>query len=97
MKTGASRLIIIIMNILNRIMCRLILEFAPMQYKLIRFYGPTDAWELYDLEKDPAEMKNMYMEKKDSRLVISLKTQLKSLISQYHDDEAMHILEKESN
>ncbi len=67
------------------------------QYKLIRFYGPTDAWELYDLERDPREMKNMYMEKKDSRLVISLKTQLKSLISQYHDDEAMHILEKESN
>jgi arylsulfatase A-like enzyme len=67
------------------------------QYKLIRFYGPADTWELYDLKKDPGEMKNLYMEKKASRLVISLKKQLKALIGQYHDDEARHILEKESN
>ena len=67
------------------------------QYKLIRFYGPTDAWELYDLKKDPTEMKNLYSEKKDSKLMASLKNQLKSLISQYHDDEAMSILKKEAH
>jgi arylsulfatase A-like enzyme len=67
------------------------------QYKLIRFYGPADAWELYDLKKDPAEMKNLYSEKKDSQLMISLKKQLKDLIIQYKDDEAGSILEKESH
>lgn len=66
-----------------------------LQYKLIRFYGPADAWELYDLKKDPAEMKNLYTEKKNSRLVASLKQQLKDLINQYHDDEAMKIFEQE--
>jgi arylsulfatase A-like enzyme len=65
------------------------------QYKLIRFYGPADAWELYDLQKDPAEMKNLYAEKKNSQLVVSLKQQLKSLITRYKDNEAMKIFEKE--
>jgi len=67
------------------------------QYKLIRFYGPADTWELYDLKKDPGEMKNLYKEKQESRLVNSLKKQLDALISQYQDEEAKHILEKESN
>ena len=67
------------------------------QYKLIRFYGPADTWEFYDLKKDPGEMKNLYKEKKESRLVNSLKKQLDALISRYHDEEAKHILEKESN
>ena len=67
------------------------------QYKLIRFYGPNNAWELYDLKKDPSEMKNLYSEKKDSKLVASLKKQLNDLIRQYHDDEAMLILQNESN
>ncbi len=30
------------------------------QYKLIHFYHDIDAWELYDLEKDPEEMRNVY-------------------------------------
>ncbi len=67
------------------------------QYKLIRFYGPNDAWELYDLKKDPGEMKNLYEEKKDTELVASLKKQLSALISQYRDDEAMTILKNESH
>ncbi len=24
------------------------------KYKLIRFYGPFDSWELFDIQKDPA-------------------------------------------
>jgi arylsulfatase A-like enzyme len=66
------------------------------QYKLIRFYGPADAWELYNLKTDPTEMKNLYAEKKDSQLVRSLKQQLNELIIQYQDEEAMQILKKES-
>jgi arylsulfatase A-like enzyme len=30
------------------------------RYKLIHFYYDVDEWELYDLEKDPYEMRNVY-------------------------------------
>jgi len=30
------------------------------RYKLIHFYYDSDTWELYDLEKDPSEMNNLY-------------------------------------
>ncbi|MDE5416713.1 sulfatase [Labilibaculum sp. DW002] len=30
------------------------------RYKLIHFYYDSDTWELYDLEKDPTEMNNVY-------------------------------------
>ena len=30
------------------------------RYKLIHFYDDIDAWELYDLEKDPRELKNVF-------------------------------------
>jgi arylsulfatase A-like enzyme len=30
------------------------------RYKLIHFYYDKDEWELYDLEKDPQEMQNVY-------------------------------------
>lgn len=30
------------------------------RYKLIHFYYDTNHWELYDLEKDPSEMNNIY-------------------------------------
>nr|MBD3622668.1 sulfatase [Sunxiuqinia sp.] len=30
------------------------------RYKLIHFYYDIDEWEMYDLEKDPNEMKNIY-------------------------------------
>src|SRR5690606_4300224 len=30
------------------------------RYKLIHFYYDIDEWELYDLEEDPMEMKNVY-------------------------------------
>ncbi|MDE5851303.1 MAG: DUF4976 domain-containing protein, partial [Alistipes sp.] len=29
-------------------------------YKLIHFYNDVDEWELYDLKKDPHEMRNVY-------------------------------------
>ncbi|MGM9743064.1 MAG: sulfatase [Candidatus Cryptobacteroides sp.] len=30
------------------------------RYKLIRFYGDADSWELFDLKKDPCELENVY-------------------------------------
>jgi arylsulfatase A-like enzyme len=57
------------------------------RFKLIFFYGvslnakgppPTPpAWEFYDLEKDPKEMKNLYADPEYKQIVASMKTQLK--------------------
>lgn len=33
---------------------------ATERYKLMHFYYDIDEWELYDLETDPSEMKNVY-------------------------------------
>lgn len=62
------------------------------KYKLIRFYGGIDAWELYDLSKDPHELKNVYREKKNAKLISSLKASLQQLIVKYKDDEALKLL-----
>ena len=64
------------------------------RYKLIRFYGPADFWELYDLRADPQEMKNMYAVKANQPLVSTLKKQLEQLIVQYKDDEALEIMKR---
>ena len=55
------------------------------RYKLIHFYNDIDEWELYELEKDPAEMNNVITlpEYQDIRQQLSL--QLDSLIRLYKD------------
>ena len=63
------------------------------KYKLIRFYGDIDAWELYDLEKDPHELNNIYNDKKQAKLISGLKTSLQKLIVKYKDDEALKLLQ----
>ena len=65
------------------------------RYVLVRFYGPADFWELYDLDKDPHELKNLYGDTGYRKTVGELKTQLRGLIRQYDDKEAEGILEKE--
>ena len=62
------------------------------RYKLIRFYGPRDAWELYDLRQDPDEMKNLYGQKETKNIVASLKVELAALALQYEDKEALKII-----
>jgi arylsulfatase A-like enzyme len=64
-------------------------------YKLIRFYGPANFWELYDLRNDPHEMKNIYGIKANEKLTAGLKKELENLIRQYKDDEALEIMRKE--
>lgn len=59
------------------------------RYKLIRFYGDGDFWELFDLEKDPMEMKNLHGQPKYQKLTETLKENLKALIEEYDDQEAM--------
>ena len=52
------------------------------RYKLIDFYNIGE-WELYDLEKDPREMKSVYAEPEYAQVVTDLKTELKRLQTQY--------------
>jgi len=64
------------------------------RYKLIRFYGAKNFWELYDLEKDPLEMVNLYRNKKYRKQAAALKNELQGLIQVYDDKEAAAIMDK---
>jgi arylsulfatase A-like enzyme len=55
------------------------------RYKLMHFYHPIDAWELYDLKKDKQEMNNLYNDPKYSKIVADLKVRLRNLQLQYKD------------
>lgn len=59
------------------------------RHKLIRFYGDGDFWELYDLEKDPQEMRNLYGKRQYEKLTGELKASLTALIRDYNDREAL--------
>ena len=55
------------------------------RYKLIHFYYNIDEWELYDLEKDPNEMVNLYGNPAYDVVVNDLKKELNNLQKQYND------------
>jgi arylsulfatase A-like enzyme len=61
------------------------------RYKLIRFYGKDvpggEEWELYDLENDPSEMKNLYGDKNYAKIEKSLKAELQKLRKKYKVDK----------
>jgi arylsulfatase A-like enzyme len=56
------------------------------RYKLIHFYNNIDKWELYDLQKDPAEMKNVYGDPAYKGISKELHQKLETLRKQYKDD-----------
>lgn len=64
------------------------------RYKLIRFYEKVESWELFDLQSDPDEMKNIYGQKGTEKITAQLKSRLSALIKQYGDQEAKLIFEK---
>jgi hypothetical protein len=57
------------------------------RYKLIRFYGydvpDMEAFELYDLERDPQEMQSEYSNPEYADVVAKLKVKLSELRDQY--------------
>jgi arylsulfatase A-like enzyme len=53
-----------------------------VRYKLIHFYD-TDEWELFDLDKDPQEMKSVYSDAQYARIVRTLKKELARLKTEY--------------
>ncbi|AQT67575.1 Arylsulfatase [Anaerohalosphaera lusitana] len=59
------------------------------RYKLIHFYNDIDAWELYDLKKDPNELNNIYGNPQYSDLVTKLKSRLEDLREKYGDSDEL--------
>ena len=57
------------------------------RYKLIHFYDDVDAWELYDLEKDPSEMNNIYGKEGTETIIADLKKRLAELQKEYGEEE----------
>jgi len=59
------------------------------RYKLIHFYYDIDAWELYDLEKDPYELNNVYDNPVYTSVVERLKDELKRLQRHFGDSDEL--------
>ena len=55
------------------------------RYKLIHFYHGIDAWELFDLQRDPHELRNVYEAPESAALVADLKRELARLQAHYGD------------
>ena len=56
------------------------------RYKLIHYYYDIDTWELFDLKKDPNELRNLYNDSEYQSLIGKLKKELYSLQKEYKDD-----------
>ena len=52
---------------------------------MIHFYNDIDAWELYDLKKDPREMHNLFGKPGYEKITEKLKGELVKLQTQYDD------------
>jgi arylsulfatase A-like enzyme len=59
------------------------------RYKLIKFYDIVNAWELYDLNNDPHEMKNLYGQPGYESITAELTQHLRALQQQYKDTIGM--------
>mgnify|MGYP000939267118 FL=1 len=55
------------------------------RYKLIHFYNDIDEWELYDLQSDPDELKNLCPDARYADVIQELKAELKRLRTHYKD------------
>ena len=55
------------------------------RYKLIHYYSEGDYWELFDLQTDPNELKNLYGDPAYARLSENLKQELARLRTRYKD------------
>jgi arylsulfatase A-like enzyme len=60
------------------------------RYKLIHFYYDIDKWELYDLEKDPTEMHNVYEDAEYTSVKEDMHKQLEKMRTKYGDSDALN-------
>lgn len=56
------------------------------RYKLIHYYYDMEEWELFDLEKDPNEVKNIYGNSENKQLIADLKIRLEEVKKEYKMD-----------
>jgi hypothetical protein len=59
------------------------------RYKLVHFYHDIDAWELFDLVKDPNEMKSVYADPAYATVVTELKAELERLRKELGDSDEL--------
>jgi arylsulfatase A-like enzyme len=57
------------------------------RYKLIEYYAEGDYWELFDLERDPHELRNLYGQPGYEELTEELRSELQRLRELYRDTE----------
>jgi arylsulfatase A-like enzyme len=57
------------------------------RYKLIHFYYDVDKWELYDLEKDPSEMNNLYGDAAYKTVQDQMHQKLEEVRKKYQDSD----------
>ena len=55
----------------------------------MHFYYDIDEWELYDLEKDPTEMNNLYGQKEYEEVQKKMHLRLSELREKYGDSDAL--------
>lgn len=58
------------------------------RYKLIHFYYDIDEWELYDMQKDPHEMHNVYNDPAYAEVQKMMHQRLKEMREKYGDSDA---------
>jgi arylsulfatase A-like enzyme len=59
------------------------------RYKLIHYYYDIDEWELYDIQTDPMEMKNVYKDPSYASVRADLHKRLTNLMAKYKDSEEL--------
>jgi arylsulfatase A-like enzyme len=60
---------------------------ATDRYKLMHFYYDIDEWEMYDLETDPSEMKNIYNDPAYADVQKMMHERLTELRAKYGDSD----------
>ncbi len=59
------------------------------RYKLIHFYYDIDVWELYDLDKDPSEMNNVYGDSDYTEIQKNMHVRLQDIRQKYGDSDTL--------
>ena len=59
------------------------------KFTLAHFYYNIDVWELYDLEKDPGQINNIYSDPAYQDTIVELKSQLKALMAKNGNDKSL--------
>jgi len=59
------------------------------RYKLIRFYKRVDAWELYDLQTDPNELKNLYNDPAYRKVQRKMEKKLRKEMRRFEEEYAL--------